>query len=98
MSDFEPSGIQAEVARLYRENHWKSDPLLLILAFMGEMGELASRVLAESPDYEKSLDRTHPIPEELGDLGNLLLAICNVYGVNFEDVVRATIAKKSNTS
>ncbi|MFH1407697.1 MAG: MazG nucleotide pyrophosphohydrolase domain-containing protein [Patescibacteria group bacterium] len=86
--------IQQEVKELYEHNEWKTEPTLLILAMVEELGELAGRWLAEHPGYRKSLKKTDPIPEEIGDLLNLILAFCNTQNINFEDCVRKTIKKR----
>ena len=86
--------IQQEVAYLYEHNNRHTDPTLLLLAMTEELGELAGRWLAEHPGYKKSIDDTDPIPEEVGDLLNLILAFCNTQNLNFEDCVRNTIKKR----
>jgi NTP pyrophosphatase (non-canonical NTP hydrolase) len=85
--------IQEEVAELYEKNGWHTDPTLLLLAMTEELGELAGRWLAENPGYKKSIRNTDPIPEEVGDLLNLILAFCNTQNLNFEECVRNTIKK-----
>ena len=86
--------IQREVAELYEKNDWHTDPTLLLLAMTEELGELAARWLAEHPGYKKTSKHTDPIPEEVGDLLNLVLAFCNTQGLNFEDCVRNTTKKR----
>jgi NTP pyrophosphatase (non-canonical NTP hydrolase) len=86
--------IQEEVKKLYKHNNWKADPTLLLLAIQEELGELVGRWLAEHPDYEKSMESTDPIPEEVGDLIHLILAFCNIQGIDFEEQVRNTIKKR----
>lgn len=86
--------IQARVEELYEHNNWDTDPTLLLLAIQEELGELTARWLAEHPGYEKSLEDTDPIPEEIGDLVHLILAFCNTQGINFEECVGATIEKR----
>jgi len=71
------------------------NPTLLLLAMQEELGELAARWLAEHPGYEKSMEDTDPIPEEVGDLIHLILAFCNVQNINFEECVKTTIKKKA---
>jgi|GEM_PF-3083508 len=87
--------IQQEVEKLYETNGWHTDPTLLLLAMTEELGELAARWLAENPGYKKSIKDTGPIPEEVGDLLNLVLAFCNTQNLNFEECVRNTIKKRS---
>lgn len=89
------SKIQEEVRKLYENNGWHTDPTLLLLAMSEELGELAGRWLAENPGYKKSIKDTDPIPEEVGDLLNLILAFCNTQNLDFEDCVRSTIRKRS---
>lgn len=86
--------IQEEVRKLHKDNGWKTDPTLLLVAMQEELGELCARWLAEHPGYEKRIDETDPIEEEIGDLIHLILAFCNAQGVDFEEVVRATIKKR----
>ena len=64
------------------------------LAMQKELGELAARWLAEHPGYEKSIEDTDPVFEEIGDLLHLVLAFCNTQGINSEDCVKATIEKR----
>jgi len=87
--------IQEEVGQLYKHNGWKTDPTLLLLAMTEELGELSGRWLAENSGYKKSTERTHPIPEEIDDLVNLIYAFCNTQNINFEECVRNTIKKGS---
>lgn len=86
--------IQKKVKDLYKHNGWKTDPTLLLLAMQEELGELAASWLAEHPGYEKPAVDTDSIPEEVGDLVHLILAFCNTQGINFEECVEATIAKR----
>jgi len=86
--------IQQKVKDLYEHNGWKTNPTLLLLAMQEELGELTARWLAEHPGYEKSMEDTDPIPEEVGDLVHLILAFCNTQGINFEECVEATVTKR----
>lgn len=86
--------IQSKVKKLYENNEWDTDPTLLLLAMQEELGELIARWLAEHPGYEKSMEDTDPIPEEVGDLLHLILAFCNTQNINFEDCVKATVRKR----
>ena len=87
--------IQQEVQKLYETNGWHTDPTLLLLAMTEELGELAGRWLAENSGYKKSIKNTDPIPEEVGDLLNLILAFCNTQDLDFEECIRNTIRKRS---
>lgn len=85
--------IQRKVRELYKHNKWDTDPTLLLLAMQEELGELVGRWLAEHPGYEKSLNDTDSISEEIGDLVHLILAFCNTQDINFEECVKVTIKK-----
>lgn len=86
--------IQEKVKELYEHNGWKTDPALLLLAISEELGELTARWLAEYPGYEKSKKDTDPIPEEVGDLLQLIIAFCNTQELNFVECVEASIKKR----
>ncbi len=86
--------VQQKVKELYEYNGWETDPTLLLLAIQKELSELTARWLAEHPGYEKSMEDTDPIPEEIGDLVYFALAFCNAQGINFEECVEATIEKR----
>jgi len=86
--------IQQKVKELYQWNRWDTEPTLLLLAMQEELGELAARWLAEHPGYEKSLDDTGSIVEEVGDLAHLIMAFCNTQGIDLEECVEATIEKR----
>jgi len=88
------SPLQAKVKRLYEHNGWNTDPTLLLLAMQEELGEVAARWLAEHPGCEKSLEDTDPVPEEIGDLLQLVLAFCNTQNIDFEKCVEATVEKR----
>ncbi len=87
--------IQRRVKALYKKKGWKTAPTLLILALQEELGEVAKRWLRESKGYEKlsSAKADSTLFEEIGDLGNLLLALCNALGIDFEKAVENTVEK-----
>lgn len=85
---------QKRVSELYKLNDWDTKPELLIIAMQEELGELASRFLAENPGYEKDINKTHPIPEEVGDLLTLILAFCNKTGIDASTSIQNTINKR----
>lgn len=94
MSEKSLSSLQSRVGELYEHNEWDTDPTLLLLAMQEELGELVGRWLAEHPGYEKSIEDTDPIPEEVGDLVHLILAFCNTQGIDVAEAVEATIEKR----
>lgn len=85
---------QQKVSQLYKDNNWDTKPELLIIAMQEELGELSSRFLAEHPGYEKDINKTHPIPEEVGDLLTLILAFCNKMGIDASASIENTITKR----
>ncbi len=89
------SRIQQRVKELYENNSWNTDPALLILAIQEEVGELSSAWLREGSGYEKISQRKNrsSLFEEIGDLGNLILALCNALNIDFEKAVENTISK-----
>jgi len=88
--------IQEKVGDMYKKNNWNTEDFLLLIAMQEELGEIASRYLAEHPSYKKSLTNTSPIPEEIGDLLTLILAFCNKTNIDAEKWIMNAIDKRKN--
>ena len=92
----EPSQIQKETKELYEDKEWKTDQMLLLLAMQEELGELTGAYLQSKDGYKKIERDGVSIKEEVGDLGNLLLAFCNAQNLDFDECVQSTIKKCRN--
>ncbi len=86
--------LQEETKKVYERNGWETDSTLLIVAMGEELGELCARWLAEHPDYEKNLEDTDDLIDNIGDLGQLVLAFCNNEGIDFAEAVRSSLEKR----
>jgi NTP pyrophosphatase (non-canonical NTP hydrolase) len=79
------------VSKLLKTDTLRMEKLHCGLGVTGEAGELADAIKKEII-YGKPLDREN-IVEELGDLLFYLVATCNVYNIDLEEVVSHNVNK-----
>lgn len=105
MTDAPPAGEPGDLARLTalirefsRERDWEQfhDPKSLVLALVGEVGELAELVqwlpAGDAVAHFADPDRHRRAGEEIADVLVYLLRLADVLGV---DVLQATLAKQA---
>lgn len=90
--------LTAELREFARERDWEQfhDPKSLVLALMGEVGELAELLqwipAEDAAEYFSGPERKQRIGEELADVLTYLLRISDVLGVDLATAANAKLA------
>lgn len=98
MSDRDLSGLERAIAAFAEERDWGQfhDPKNLSMALASEVGELTAvlRWTANTDSDAIASDATvrPKLLQEVGDIGILLIALCNRLGVHLDDVITAKLA------
>lgn len=97
MSDSDIGSLERKVATFVEERNWGQfhDPKNLAMALASEVGELTAVLRwtgnAESDAAAADPDTRAKLLQEIGDVGILLIALCNRVGVHLGDVVSAKL-------
>ena len=98
MSDTDLTSLERAVANFAEERDWGQfhDPKNLSMALASEVGELAAvlRWIGNAEADQAAADPTTraKLLQEIGDIGILLIALCNRLGVHLDDAVVANLA------